>query len=497
MHAAAFGAFMVGILTAQTPRQDNLDFHSGTLAGWRGQGFYVTTADPRGPSVALGVCSSDRGVPGRQAALRYTFVVPAEAGRLCCRAFAVCARGFEPDHRLDVLLLTEQSEVVPKKVRGANGWEPAETLLPREGGQAREYAWELQGLGGHRVQILLKDEDDRPGCYLFCSGFRLEGGSNNPERDFAEHMRRLEKERDLPPLARFESRHFVAWSNADPAFTKSQLRDCEMIYQLFFEHFRRRGFSPQAPSGKLMVAVFDSQVGFEAYLGQPMPSSVTGVYNIATNHLVVYDLSQNKGLVASRNKAIKDSLGFRGDRDRLRYLETIHRAMSEWSKDGSLSTAMHETAHQLAFNSGLQNRYGDIPVWLCEGLACYCEATDQGGWQGIGEPNPARIATLAATLKRKGKVIPLRTLVVEDDWRQKTDSALLGYSQSWALFRLLMQQRPSALRRYLALVFPRRTPDHRLTDFAECFGSDFEGLEQHYLEYVQALVHRHTPRQVR
>src|SRR5262249_36134949 len=158
------------------------------------------------------------------------------------------------------------------------------------------------------------------------------------------------------------------------------------------------------------------------------------------------------------------------------------RTISEWSKDGSRSTAMHETAHQLSFNCGLLNRNGDMPVWLCEGLACYCEATDKGGWQGIGEPNPARLNTLASVLGHNGTLIPLRSLVVEDDWRQRTDTVLLGYSQSWGLFRMLMQERPAALRNYLALIWPRRTPEHRLTDFGQVFGPDLDRLEQRYQE---------------
>jgi hypothetical protein len=490
MNTAVLTTVVMSLMPAQASGPDNLDFRNGSLAGWRGQGFYVTTANPRGPSTAMGVCSSDRGVLGREGTLRYTLLVPPAAVRLCCRAYAACAAGFDPDDRLDVLLLTEQSKVVPKQVKGANGWAPAELLLPRLNRQAREYRWELEGLQGQRVQILLRDEDNRPGCHVFCSGFRLESGGNFPEREFAAQMRRLEKDRGLPPMSRFESRHFVAWSNAEPAFTRNQLRDCERIYHLFLEHFQRRGFALQPPAGKFMVAVFDSQTGFEAYLGQPMPTSITGVYSLSTNQLVVYDLSQNKGLVASREKAFKDSQAIHRNHDRLRYLETIHRAMTEWSKDGSLTTAMHETAHQLAFNCGLQNRFGDVPVWLCEGLACYCEATDRGGWQGIGEPNPGRVAVLASVLKRQGKLIPLRTLIVDDDWRQRTETALLGYSQSWALFRMLMQERPAALRTYLALTYPRRTPDHRLVDFGQAFGADLDRLEQRYFEYIQGLIKR-------
>jgi len=51
---------------------------------------------------------------------------------------------------------------------------------------------------------------------------------------------------------------------------------------------------------------------------------------------------------------------------------------------------------------------------------------------------------------------------------------LIGYAQSWALFRMLMEEQPRAMRQYFELIHPRRTPDHRLADFVEVFGTDLE-----------------------
>jgi hypothetical protein len=149
---------------------------------------------------------------------------------------------------------------------------------------------------------------------------------------------------------------------------------------------------------------------------------------------------------------------------------------------------MHEVAHQLSFNCGLLNRAGDVPVWLAEGLACYCESTENGAWQGVGEPNSSRAATLA----RAGKsLMPLRGLIENDDWIRRAttvDQVVLGYAQSWALFAMLMEQRPKALRKYLALIESRRTMDHRLADFAEVFGADLDKFEAGYQAYVRQVV---------
>jgi hypothetical protein len=494
MSAAAFAVLLTGLVPAQASPGDNLNFATGTLAGWRGYGFYVTTADPRGPSTSLGVCSSDRGGRGRKGELRYTFVVPPGAAALQCNAYAFCRRGLKPDDRLDIHVITAENHVLPRRVQAAAGWESAEVMLPRQNGKARAYSWDLSGLVGHKVQIVLRDDDDRPGCHLFCSGFRLTGADEVADIDFGAQMKRLEREFKLTPFTAFESKHFIAWSNADADFTKRRVRNCELIYALFVDHFQRRGFDVQAPPAKLMVAVFDSPGGMEAFLGQKMPSAVTGVYSRLTNQLVLYDLSQNAAVLAHREKALAEARNLRNDQDKLRYLETIHRHASEWSQDGGLSTAMHETAHHLSFNCGLLNRQGDVPVWLAEGLATYCEATDQGGWQGIGEPNPMRIFVLDTVLRRQGKFIPLRALVEDDRWRDQEGAALLGYSQSWALFRMLIQEEPEKLRRYLTLIYARRAPESRLLDFGEVFGANLDRLEQRYEEYMRQLVLRHPPR---
>src|SRR5205085_6037983 len=129
-----------------------------------------------------------------------------------------------------------------------------------------------------------------------------------------------------------------------------------------------------------------------------------------------------------------------------RFVETIERKLDVTVKDVNLTTTMHEAAHQLSFNCGLLNRQGDMAVWLAEGLACYCEATESGEWQAIGAANTARIRDLA---RARGKFIPLQVMVKED-WRN--GNVLLGYGQSWALFRMLLQERPQAMKAYLAQV---------------------------------------------
>jgi hypothetical protein len=100
-----------------------------------------------------------------------------------------------------------------------------------------------------------------------------------------------------------------------------------------------------------------------------------------------------------------------------------------------------------------------------------------------------RATTLAHQNKGDGPFIPLKDLVGSDDWlRQGNEGTILvGYAQSWALYRMLMEDRPDALRKYLVMIYPRRTPDHRLADFVECFGN-IESLDVRFHAYIKEVV---------
>jgi hypothetical protein len=470
----------------------DLAFRSGRLTGWEGSGFYVTTSTGMGPSLAFGVCSSDRGPVGRTGLLHRTFVIPPGTAAIRFSAAAVRPPRWSPGPTLDVVLEAPDRQFIARQEVTPSGNRPAPVLLPAERGRPREYVWNVAAFVGQTVRIALIDEDNRPGCYLLCSGFRFVPATESESQTFVREMRQLERAHRLNPMARQESKHFLALSNADEAFTEDRLYNCEIIYELFFDHFRKKGFAVREPAGKLMVAIFDSQSGFEACLGSRPPSAVTGTYNLVTNRLIVYDFGQNRTFLANKQRGERAVGQARPGVERQQALNLLNRRAQDWRTEANIGTIVHEVAHQLSFNCGLLNRQGDVPLWLAEGLACYCEATDNGAWQGIGEANPHRAATLAGPVGGKGKLIPLRDLLASDDWLGKAprvERAVLGYAQSWALFGMLLEEKPRALRRYLELVGARRTAEHRLADFVESFG-DLTSLEANYRAYLRAVVAR-------
>jgi hypothetical protein len=492
MHLA-LALCLAASLPAEPAAADNLDFHTGTLTGWEGEGFAIAPAGRHGPTFDCAVCSSDRGGDGRKAMLHRTVTVPAGAAVLRFSAHAVYGKNCAPDTSLDVVLLAPGKRVIPKQVRKGAEWQPAAAILPGEKGRPSDYVWDVRNYAGYTLRIALIDEDKRRDCYLVCGGFRFVAADEFDGREFGRFMHHLTAENKLGPAARFESKHFIAYSNADDDFASLRLNNCELIYDLFFAHFRKKGFKVREPGAKLMVAVFDSQAGFEAYVGQRVPSAVTGMYHTKTNRLVVYDYGQNRAFEEGKRQARQNARRIGSDLDRRLFIETVNRRASEFRTEANIGTVMHEVAHQLSFNCGMLNRDGNVPFWLAEGLATYCEATDNGAWQGIGEANPERILPLAGPVRGQGGFIRLRDLLEHDEWMKDTKVALLAYAQSWALFKMLMEERPAQLRKFLELIYARRTADHRPADFAAAFGVEVERLELRYLEFMKEQVERYTP----
>ena len=206
---------------------------------------------------------------------------------------------------------------------------------------------------------------------------------------------------------------------------------------------------------------------------------VTGLYHQESNRLVVYDLRPKPGISGGQEQepASSSDIPF-PTLQKQQVITRIQPAGQTSANDANIGTIMHEVAPStLAFNGGLLNRQGDCgPVAGGRDGVLLRGHAQRGEWQGIGEPNPQRLAVLARVLEREGRFLSIRDLVQSDDWLVAKGrdgvAALLGYSQSWALYRYLMEEHPRKLRQYLTLIYPRRTPEHRLTDFAEVFGSN-------------------------
>ena len=143
-------------------------------------------------------------------------------------------------------------------------------------------------------------------------------------------------------------------------------------------------------------------------------------------------------------------------------------------------TLAHEATHQLAFNTGLLNRQGDVPAAIIEGVACYGEARRLRGRNEPGLLNSERLDELAH-VQRRAKWIKLTDLLTDDSPAAggSVDLMQLFYSQSWLFFYSMMSSpvHLPQLQAYFKAIFPRADKKNRLDDARKCFG-DLEQLDQ-------------------
>jgi hypothetical protein len=227
------------------------------------------------------------------------------------------------------------------------------------------------------------------------------------EPNETDEIRQVEdkaKKAGLGPLRHARSDHFLAVGDAAESFQREALRRCEELGQAFLVHFRGRGFSVEYPAARLTIIALKDQKSYAALLGEAPGKSVGGHYDLLTNRLVIFD--------------------FRPGQDELEVQ----------AQRVNLFTLVHETAHQLSYNTGILDRTGDMPVCISEGMATYVEMWRPGGKSPIGQVNRPRLEAL----RQAENWIPIRDLL-SDDKAFEPETEQLAYAESWLLFHHLLK----------------------------------------------------------
>ncbi|MEA2601012.1 MAG: hypothetical protein QOF89_2004 [Acidobacteriota bacterium] len=146
----------------------------------------------------------------------------------------------------------------------------------------------------------------------------------------------------------------------------------------------------------------------------------------------------------------------------------------------------HEYIHYVA-----RNNYGDLPLWLHEGLAEYYSTfTVTRDEAQIGLPIPEHVLWL-----RKNPWIPLAQLfAVEQGSKEYNETSRRGafYAESWALVHYLLSGSPERHRQVTDLLrlTKARTPGREA--FQKVFGSDPSALERELRTYVKSYTFQYT-----
>ena len=316
----------------------------------------------------------------------------------------------------------------------------------------------------------------------------------------AEEIAKVEKlarDAGLGPLHNTRSAHFLAVGDAPESHLRQALDICEALGEAFLVHFRGRGLTVEYPDRRLTVIALRDQDSYAALLGEAPGTdtmnhlrehrarrgwsqeelarraglSRAGISAIETDRLVpsvaaALALAEAlecrvEDLFQLRRQAPKDVGGhYDLETNRLVIFDfrPQQQAIAAQAARVNLFTLVHETAHQLSFNTGILNRQADVPVCVSEGLATYVELWRPGVKNAIGGVNRQRMQAL----RQAEDWIQIGDLLA-DDTAFEPKTAQLAYAESWLLVHYLLRasSRQPRFRQYLAEVPGSNKPADR------------------------------------
>jgi hypothetical protein len=288
---------------------------------------------------------------------------------------------------------------------------------------------------------------------------------------------------ELPPgFSTHTTPHYVIAYNTSRIYAQWTGSMLERLHRAFTNYWQREGLSIREPEFPLVVQVFSDWPGYAEASRDDLPGGVgniIGYYSLRTNRVNMFDLTGAEAL--------------RGQERRRGSLRDINAMLSQPAAIPLVSTIVHEATHQIAFNCGLQTRYADIPLWLCEGMAVYFEAPDLAstrGWTGIGKVNYPRLETFRNNQPRWNER-SLESLLADDRRFRDSRAASDAYAEAWALNYYLIKYQPKAYAAYLKLLAEKSPlvesgPKARLDEFRQHFG-DLDKLEQDFLRRMSRV----------
>lgn len=273
---------------------------------------------------------------------------------------------------------------------------------------------------------------------------------------------RAQLERELAgKLAVTGTGHYLV---AHPQGKEQWAQRFEDLYRSCVHYFNIRGVRLHEPDFPMVAIVWGKRDDFARYAaneGSPVRSDILGFYSPASNRVTLYD----QGRAAGNNF---------------------------WMSNDA--TIIHEATHQVAFNTGVHNRFSPTPKWLAEGLGTMFEAPGVWNWRDYPNQreriNRGRFAQFKAWQSKGRSQGEFVNLIGSD--RLFSSNPPAAYAEAWAWAFFLTEMYPQKFAQYVGRVASR--PDFeeyplakRMSDFTTVFGGDLRMLEKHFLDFMAGL----------
>ena len=278
-----------------------------------------------------------------------------------------------------------------------------------------------------------------------------------------------------------QTKHYLIGYNTSQAYAQWVGGLYERLYGAFFNYWQRRKCELHDPEFPLIALVFESQASYAEYsrgeLGEAT-KTIIGFYSLMSNRVNMYDLTGTE----------ESNSGDRGSSAR------INQVLSQPGAERTVATIIHEATHQIAYNTGLQVRFADVPFWVNEGLAIYFETPDLSsakGWKNIGGVNDVNLTNFRKLLRDRAAG-SLEALLSDDKRFRDSTTAVDAYAEAWALNYFLLKRREQQYVKYLrelATLTPlvEHGAEYRLQLFRKHFGEDLAAIESEFLKFMRGV----------
>jgi hypothetical protein len=323
----------------------------------------------------------------------------------------------------------------------------------------------------------------------------------------------------MPKAERHQSDHFVVVSDAPPTAIANTLNTLEKTRTSLLADLERRGLPAADPGVRHLAILFSDEGAFRRFArevdGQSLATTL-GYYQPSGRRLQLFDpestdavraadatIAKNEEAIKTRQEAVnrmrtsrlsrQEASNAQREIDQARAKLAAQRTQRDAAVDDGLKVVVvHEAAHQLFFECGLQSAGGLNPLWLAEGLAVGYETDDVRRPGGPSSMRDERFGTFRKALLAN-ELMPVRVLVSTSvmpsagSMQTALQAQEAFYAQSCMLVRWCMLERPTEFRSFLAACREAKPGTTPQSAFESSFG-DIDAVQRAYLLWLREQI---------